>query len=86
MDFYDLAYYMTLIVDYYDLTSLITLFVEYHYLTFQMNLYLLPITILSEYYHNWMEQKGITFDHDFCYFISFSLPSLFRREEKIRMK
>ena len=60
VDFYDLASYMTLVVDNYDLTSLITLLVEYHDLTFKMNLYLLPITILSEYYHNWMEQKGMT--------------------------
>ena len=28
------------------------------------------------------KQKGMTFDHDFCYSFSFVLSSFFRREEK----
>ena len=30
----------------------------------------------------WIEQKGMTFDHDFCYSFYFSSSLFFRREEK----
>ena len=42
----------------------------------------LPLECFLPHATGAIEQKGMTFDHNFCYSFSFLLPSFFMREEK----